>query len=41
MVGGLPAPLTELVALHKERNTNAQLYDYQRTRGELRFVCQF
>ena len=31
----------ELVAVHEERETNAQLYDYQRTRGELRFVRQF
>ena len=31
----------ELVAVHEERDTNAQLYDYQRTRGELRFVRQF
>ncbi len=30
-----------LVAVHEERETNAQLYDYQRTRGELRFVRQF
>ena len=31
----------ELVAVHEERETNAQLYDYQRTHGELRFVRQF
>ena len=31
----------ELVAVHEERDTNAQLYDYQRTRAELRFVRQF
>ena len=31
----------ELVAVYEERDTNAQLYDYQRTRGELRFVRQF
>ncbi len=31
----------ELVAVHEERETNAQLYDYERTRGELRFVRQF
>ena len=31
----------EFVAVHEERDTNAQLYDYQRTRGELRFVRQF
>ena len=31
----------ELVAVHEVRDTNAQLYDYQRTRGELRFVRQF
>ena len=31
----------ELVAVHEERDTNAQLHDYQRTRGELRFVRQF
>ena len=31
----------ELVAVHEERDTNAQLYDYTRTRGELRFVRQF
>ena len=30
-----------LVAVHEERETNAQLYDYDRTRGELRFVRQF
>lgn len=31
----------ELVAVNEERTTNAQLYDYSRTRGELRFVRQF
>ena len=31
----------ELVAVHEERETNAQLYDYQRSHGELRFVRQF
>ena len=31
----------ELVAVYEERDTNAQLYDYRRTRGELRFVQQF
>ena len=31
----------QLVAINEERETNAQLYDYQRTRGELRFVRQF
>ena len=31
----------ELVVVHEERETNAQLYDYERTRGELRFVRQF
>jgi len=31
----------ELVVVNEERETNAQLYDYQRTRGELRFVRQF
>ena len=31
----------ELVAVHEERETNAQLYDYERTHGELRFVRQF
>ena len=31
----------ELVAVNEERETNAQLYDYKRTRGELRFVRQF
>ena len=31
----------ELVAVYEERDTNAQLYDYERTRGELRFVRQF
>ena len=31
----------ELVAVHEERRTNAQLHDYERTRGELRFVRQF
>jgi len=31
----------ELVAVYEERDTNAQLYDYDRTRGELRFVRQF
>ena len=30
-----------LVAVHEERETNAQLYDYDRTRGELRFARQF
>ena len=31
----------ELVVVNEERETNAQLYDYKRTRGELRFVRQF
>ena len=31
----------ELVAVHEERESNAQLHDYERTRGELRFVRQF
>ena len=31
----------EIVAVHEERETNAQLYDYRRTRGERRFVRQF
>ena len=31
----------ELVAVHEERETNAQLYDFKRTRGEVRFVRQF
>ena len=31
----------ELVVVREERVTNAQLYDYERTRGELRFVQQF
>ena len=31
----------ELVVMREERTTNAQLYDYQRARGELRFVQQF
>ena len=31
----------ELVVVHEVRKTNAQLFDYERTRGELRFVRQF
>ena len=31
----------ELVVVNEERETNAQLYDYRRTHGELRFVQQF
>ena len=31
----------ELVVIHEERETNAQALDFQRTRGELRFVRQF
>ena len=31
----------ELVAVHEKRETNAQLYDYERIHGELRFVRQF
>ena len=31
----------ELVVVNEERETNAQLYDYRRTHGELRFVRQF
>ena len=31
----------ELVVVHEERETNAQLYDFKRTRGEIRFVRQF
>ena len=30
----------ELVVANEEHTTNAQLYDYRRTRGELRFVRQ-
>ena len=31
----------EVVLVNEARETNAQLYDYQRTHGELRFVRQF
>ena len=31
----------ELVLVKEERSSNAQLHDYERTRGELRFVRQF
>ena len=31
----------ELAIVHEVRDTNAQLYDYKRTGGELRFVRQF
>ena len=31
----------QLVAVHEERTSNAQAHDYERTRGELRFVRQF
>ena len=31
----------EIVVVNEARETNAQLYDYQRTHGELRFVRQF
>ena len=31
----------ELVVVREERATNAQAHDYERTRGELRFVQQF
>ena len=31
----------ELALVHERRDTNAQLYDYERTGGELRFVRQF
>ena len=31
----------EVAVVHEERETNAQLYEYERTRGELRFVRQF
>ena len=31
----------EVSVVHEVRETNAQLYDYERTRGELRFVRQF
>ena len=31
----------ELVVVNEVRDTNAQLYDFRRTRGELRFVQQF
>ena len=31
----------QLVAVHERRKSNAQLHDYERTRGELRFVRQF
>lgn len=31
----------EVSVVHEVRETNAQLYDYERTRGEVRFVRQF
>ena len=31
----------ELGVVHEVRETNAQLFDYERTSGELRFVQQF
>ena len=31
----------EVGVVHEVRDTNAQLYDYERTSGELRFVRQF
>lgn len=31
----------QLVVAHEERKTNAQVYDYKRTNGEVRFVRQF
>ena len=31
----------EVSVVHEVRKTNAQVYDYERTRGELRFVQQF
>ena len=31
----------QLVVTHEVRESNAQLHDYERTRGELRFVRQF
>ena len=31
----------QVAVVHEVRKTNAQLYDYERTRGELRFVQQF
>ena len=31
----------QLVVTHEERKTNAQVYDYKRTNGEVRFVRQF
>ena len=31
----------EVGVVHEVRKTNAQLFDYERTRGELRFVRQF
>ena len=31
----------ELVVVNEERETNAQFFDFKRTRGELRFVQQF
>ncbi|MCY4442244.1 MAG: surface lipoprotein assembly modifier, partial [Deltaproteobacteria bacterium] len=31
----------EVSLIHEVRKTNAQLYDYKRTGGELRFVRQF
>ena len=31
----------ELGVVHEVRRTNAQLYDYERTSGEFRFVRQF
>ena len=31
----------EVSVVHEVRKSNAQLYDYERTRGELRFVRQF
>ena len=31
----------QLVVTHEERTSTAQIHDYERTRGELRFVHQF
>ena len=31
----------QLVVVNEKRESNAQLYDYKRTRAELRFVRQF
>ena len=39
--GGAGVASAQVVVTHEERDSNAQIHDYNRTRGEIRLVRQF